>query len=407
MYSLLPSLRVVEASSFVASPTAGLYLAQLGAEVIRLDQIGGGPDFNRWPLSPSGSSLYWEGLNKGKKSVALDLGRQEGRELAQRLATAQGPNSGLFITNYPVNSFLAHDRLTPLRADLVTVRVMGLADGGNALDYTVNCAVGFPQITGPDSLGDEPVNHVMPAWDLLTGAYAAFALLAAEHARRETGQGREIRVPLMDIAIASISNLGMIGEVLSTGADRARYGNQLYGAFGRDFITADGKRLVIMAITPRQWSGLVESLGINDDVVRIENETGVSFARDEGLRFEHRDRLVPLVAEAVAKRKGADLFPEFDARSVCWGPYKGMHEAAHDPALVTENPIFSSIDHVSGLTYPTAGAPVTIPQASRETPVRAPRLGEHTDEVLLEVLRLGSGEVGRLHDAGLVAGAHQ
>ena len=86
MYDLLAGLRAVEISAFVAGPTCGLYLAQMGAEVIRVDAIGGGPDFRRWPLADSGESLYWEGLNKAKKSVALDLARPEGRELAQRLA---------------------------------------------------------------------------------------------------------------------------------------------------------------------------------------------------------------------------------------------------------------------------------------------------------------------------------
>ena len=87
MYRLLAGLRIIEASSFVASPSAGLYLAQMGAEVIRVDSIGGGPDFHRWPKSREGASFYWEGLNKGKKSVALDLSGAEGRELLARLAT--------------------------------------------------------------------------------------------------------------------------------------------------------------------------------------------------------------------------------------------------------------------------------------------------------------------------------
>ena len=90
MYQLLSDLSIVEVSSFVASPTAGLYCAQMGAEVIRIDAIGGGPDFRRWPLSPGGDSLYWEGLNKGKKSIAIDLSSGEGRELAVALATAWG-----------------------------------------------------------------------------------------------------------------------------------------------------------------------------------------------------------------------------------------------------------------------------------------------------------------------------
>ena len=96
-YDLLKGLRVVEGASFIAAPSCGLHLLQMGAEVIRFDPIGGGPDFNRWPLSPGGASLYWEGLNKGKKSIAIDLGRPEGRELAQRLAAAPGETGGLFI----------------------------------------------------------------------------------------------------------------------------------------------------------------------------------------------------------------------------------------------------------------------------------------------------------------------
>lgn len=404
MYDLLSPLRVIEASSFVASPTAGLYLAQMGAEVIRVDQIGGGPDFNRWPKAPeSGASLYWEGLNKGKKSLALDLGRPEGRELLAALATAPGAAAGLFLTNYPVEGFLSHARLAARRGDLITVRIMGKADGGPALDYTVNCALGVPQITGPASLGAEPVNHVLPAWDLLTGAYAAFALLAAERRRRETGEGGEVRIPLSDVGIASLANLGQLAEVLAAGQDRARYGNEVYGAFGRDYLTADGQRLMVMAITPRQWSGLVEALGLSEAVGALEHARGVSFARDEGVRFEHRDALVPLVAAAVGERSAGELSAAFDRLGVCWGPYRRMIEAARDPALVEQNPIFSSIEQPSGLTYPVPGAMATLPQTPRTAARRAPRLGEHGDEVLARVLGLSSGEIGRLHDQGLVA----
>ncbi|MBV9840107.1 MAG: CoA transferase [Sphingomonadaceae bacterium] len=403
MYDLLKPLRVVEASSFVASPSAGLYLAQMGAEVIRVDQIGGGPDFNRWPKNDAGSSLYWEGLNKGKKSVALDLGRPEGRELLAALATAAGEQAGLFVTNYPVEGFLSHDKLAARRADLVTVRIMGQANGGPALDYTVNCALGIPQITGPASLGAQPVNHVLPAWDLLTGAYAAFALLAAERHRRETGRGQEVRIPLSDVGIATIANLGQLAEVLTTGENRARYGNEVYGAFGRDYVTADGERLMVMAITPRQWTGLMKALGIGEAVAAIEAERGVSFARDEGVRFEHRDVLVPLVEAAVARRTAADLGSVFDALGCCWGPYRTMIEAARDPVLVADNPVFSTIEQASGLSYPVPGAMATIPQEERLPPVRAPRLGEHSDAVLAEVLGLTSGAIGKLHDEGLVA----
>ena len=405
MYDLLVGMRVVEASAFVAGPSCGLHLAQLGAEVIRIDQIGGGPDFRRWPLDPnSGASLYWEGLNKTKKSVAIDLSRTEGRELAQRIAAAPGEDAGMFVTNFPVAGFLSYDKLKALRDDLICVRVMGWPDGRPALDYTVNAAIGVPAMTGPPE-HDGPVNHVLPAWDLLTGAYAAFSMVAAERNRRMTRQGREIRIPLSDIAIASLGHLGQIGEVAASGEDRPRLGNEIFGAFGRDFATADGRRLMVVAITPRQWTGLLKVLGLKSDVEALEQERGVSFAKDEGVRFDHRDRLMPLIAAAIATRNAADLGEAFESNAVCWSTYRTLKEALNEDAYFSgDNPVLSKIDHVSGRSYLAAGFAGTSPSDARKPPTPAPRLGADTDEVLADVLHLNSGEIARLHDAGLVAG---
>jgi 2-methylfumaryl-CoA isomerase len=397
VYPLLSHLSIIEASSFVASPTAGLYLAQLGAEVIRVDQIGGGPDFRRWPQAPNGASLYWENLNRAKKSVALDLSRPEGRELLRALAAS----TGQFLTNFPADGFLAHDKLSAKRPDLITVRVMGTADGGPALDYTVNAAVGIPLITGPTELGDAPVNHVLPAWDLLTGAYAAFTMLAAVQHRAATGKGGEYRIPLQDVATGSIANLGMIAEAL-VGEQRPRHGNDVFGAFGRDFMTADGKRLMLMAITPRQWSGLVAVLGIGEAIARIEGERGVSFAADEGLRFTHRDALYPLVEAAVAKRNASELLPELERQGCCFGSYQSIAEAARDPALVTANAMFGEAKNPSGETYPAAGPFLSLPAEPHAAPEPAPILGADTDEVLADKLGLSAGEIGRLRDAEIV-----
>jgi 2-methylfumaryl-CoA isomerase len=395
MYPLLTGLSVIEASSFVASPTAGLYLAQMGAEVIRVDQIGGGPDFNRWPKTREGSSLYWENLNRAKKSVALNLGSAEGRELLQELVR----KTGQFVTNFPVGGFLSHETLATGRADLITVRVMGMADGSPALDYTVNSAVGYPDMTGP---GPAPVNHVLPAWDLLTGAYAAFSMMAALHHRTATGAGQEVRLPLSDIAIATVANLGSLAEVLYTGANRPKLGNSVYGAFGRDFETADGTRLMLMAITPRQWSGLVDVLGIAAEIAAIEAERGVTFARDEGVRFEHRDALYPLVEGRVAAWRYADLKVALDAVGGCYGPYQTMLEAAHDPVLVGNNPIFGRAANPSGFDYPAPGAMATIPQIDRDPPCPAPALGAHSEEVLADRLGLTASMIGGLHAKGIV-----
>lgn len=380
-------------------------MAQMGAEVIRIDQAGGGPDFNRWPLAPGGSrSLYWEGLNKGKKSVALDLSRPEGRELAAAIITAPGDEGGLFVTNYPVAGFLNHDRLAARRADLICLRVMGWPDGRPAVDYTVNAAVGVPMMTGPVDR-PEPVNHVLPAWDLLAGAYGAFCLMAAERARRASGQGREIRLPLSDVALAALGNIGQIAEVQLTGADRSRLGNVLFGAFGRDFATRDGKRLMVVAITPRQWTGLVKILGLDESVAAVEAELGVSFARDESLRFVHRAQLLPLFEAAFARQDAAALTAAFEGVGVCWGPYQGLSEAvATDPYFSADNPVLSGVSHPGG-HYLTPGAAATLPDSARLQPQPSPVLGRDTEEVLATVLRLPGSEIARLHDAGLAVTA--
>ena len=395
MYDLLAGLSVIEASSFVASPTAGLYCAQMGAEVIRVDQIGGGPDFRRWPVTDANDSLYWENLNRAKKSVALDLSRPEGRELLQALVRA----TGQFVTNFPAGGFLSHEALAAERPDLITVRVMGWADGSPALDYTVNNSVGYPMLTGP---GPEPVNHVLPAWDLLTGAYAAFALLAAIQRRSTTGEGGEIRLPLSDVAIGTVANLGGVAEVLYSGANRPRLGNAVYGLFGRDFVTRDGQRTMIVVVTPRQWANLVAALELGEAVASIETARGVSFATDDGLRFDHRDALYPLFERAIASRDQVDLAVAFDAGGIVHSPYRTMYDAVRDPALVADNPIFGAADNPSGFTYPAAGAFATLPQRGRRPPAPAPRNGQHSEEILGDRLSLSSGEIARLIDAGIV-----
>jgi 2-methylfumaryl-CoA isomerase len=396
MYNLLGDLSIIEASSFVASPTAGLYCAQFGAEVIRVDQIGGGPDFRRWPVTDGNDSLYWENLNRAKKSVALDLTRTEGRELLQALVRA----TGQFITNFPVDGFLAHDRLSEGRPDLVTVRVMGWADGAPALDYTINNAVGYPMLTGQ---GPEPVNHVLPAWDLLSGAYAAFAMLAAIRRREQTGAGCEVRVPLSDVAIGSVANLGGIAEVLYSGENRPKLGNAVYGLFGRDFVTRDGVRTMLVVVTHKQWANALRALGVIEAVAAVESIRGVDFATDDGLRYTHRDALYPIFEAAISAYDHAELAALLDAAGIVHSAYRTMLDAAHDDRLVMNNPIFSVFDaNPSGFGYPAAGSFGTIPHMPRSEAQSAPRNGAHSEEILSERLGMSSSEIARLIDSGTV-----
>ena len=189
---------MIEGSAFVAAPLGGMTLAQNGADVIRFDQVGGGLDFNRWPLAADGQSLFWAGLNKGKRSIALDLSSDEGRDLAVALIT----QTGVFLTNFPIRGWLDFEALRGRREDLIVVALTGNADGTSELDYTVNPATGFPWITGPREHAD-PVNHVLPAWDIALGTLSAFGILAAERHRSITGAGQIVRLALSDVAFWS------------------------------------------------------------------------------------------------------------------------------------------------------------------------------------------------------------
>jgi 2-methylfumaryl-CoA isomerase len=405
VYPLLTGLRIIECASFIAAPSCALHLRQLGAEVIRIDPIGGGPDFHRWPVSAKGDSYYWEGLQKGKKSIAIDFSRPEGRQLVTDLITAPGAEAGILVTNLPREGFLAHSKLQQRRADLISVRVMGWSDGGSAVDYTVNAGLGVPFMTGSDANGQQPVNHVLPAWDLITGAYAAFATLAAERDRLRTGRGHEVTLSLSDVALAALGNTGQIAETLASG-DRPRYGNDLFGAFGRDFVTADGVRIMVVAITRRQWTGLLESLQLGTRAAELESRLGVSFERDEGQRFIHRDALFPLFEQAIGALSHEQVRARFDAAGVCWNDYRTLSQSLReDPRLSLASPLFTELDHPSGERYPAPGPAAMFANLRRDPGVRAPRLGEHTDEVLAQVLSLGAAKVGELHDRKLVAGA--
>ncbi len=396
-------MRVIESSAFIAAPLAGLTLAQYGADVIRVDMIGGGIDYGRLPLAPSGRSLYWTGLNKGKRSIAIDLRRPEGRQLVRDLVTGGGGSDdrgGILLTNI-ATPWLAHETLAERRADVISCTIEGNPDGTTAVDYTVNCATGYPAITGP---AGAPVNHVLPAWDVACAFQAAMAVTAAVSRRRQTGQGAALRLALTDIAFTTLSHLGVIGEAEILGTDRPAIGNHIYGAFGRDFATGDGARVMVAGISAAQWSGLVEACGIGEDVAALERRIGLD-CRREADRYEARDAIAALVEPWCAARTLAEIGGIFDRHRVCWGPYRTARELlAADARLGDGNPVWEQVETPGIGRQRAAGAAVRAGGEPRTATSPAPHLGQHTDEVLLDLLGLGPAAIGKLHDDKIVAG---
>ncbi|MFN3576448.1 MAG: CoA transferase [Tabrizicola sp.] len=400
MTAPLSGMRVIESSAFVAAPLAGMTLAQMGAEVIRVDRLQGGLDAARWPVTESGASLFWAGMNKGKRSVAIDLSAPEGVELMAALITAPGPGAGLFLTNLRGKGPLDYPALSARRPDLIMVSLIGTRRGEPAVDYTINPSLGFPLATGPAGM-TEPVGHVLPAWDCITGQMLVGTLLAAERHRLRTGEGQLAELALKDVAAAMLGHLGIIAEVQVNGVDRPRHGNALYGAYGQDFLCADGQRIMVVGLTDRQWRGLVKVTGIGPALeaegLRLEGE---------GDRWHARDRITAHLAPWFAARTGAEVARLFDAAGLTWGPYRSFAGAvAEDPDLSEDNPMFARIEQPGIGPYLMPGSPVAWSGFQRRPPSPAPRLGQDSEAVLAEVLGLGSGQIGALIDRGIVAQA--
>ncbi|MEU0494300.1 CoA transferase [Mycobacterium sp. NPDC006124] len=391
----LAGVRIVEISSFVAVPLAGMTLAQLGAEVIRVDPVGGAADYRRWPLTADGESIYWAGLNKGKLSAAMDGRSPEGRELITRLIV----DAGVLITNAVGRQWHSYDTLVELRPDLIHVEVSGRVDGGTGVDYTVNAGLGFPAVTGPPGLAD-PVNHVLPAWDVTCGLYVALAVTTALRHRDATGAGQRVGVALENVALATAGNLSFLTEAMVNGVDRDRIGNSIYGQYGQAFVSADGVSFMVVALTGRHFRDLTEMTATTNAVAALGNAIGADFT-DEGQRYRHRDALTGLFTVWFTERTAEEVAAALSATSILWERYRTFAEAVADPK-VTDNPMFSPLDQPRIGEYLAPGLPLAVDGRHRPA-VPAPRLGDHTADLLRERLGLADADVARLTDAGTVA----
>ena len=397
---VLRGLRIVEACAFVAAPLGGMTLAQFGADVIRIDPPGGGLDYRRWPVTEDNTSLFWCGLNKGKRSVVIDIAKPEGRELAMDLICAPGPDAGMLLTNFPPRGFLSYEDLSARRADLIQLTLSGDRHGGSAVDYTVNARMGFPYLTGSGDAG-EAINHVLPAWDMGTGYMAALGLLAAERHRRMTGQGQHIRLALEDVALSMLGNLGFIAEA-ERGQRRERIGNDLFGAYGRDFATGDGERVMVVGLTAKQWRALCQATGLGPAMDQLAQRLGLDLAL-EGNRFKARAQIGALVGGWIAARTADEVGSAFDEHGVCWSRYQTVMQLVQsDPDCSPANPMFTVIDQPGVGRTLAPGLPLQFSGLERVPAQPAPRLGQHTEEVLAEVLGMASATFGRLADRGVV-----
>jgi len=401
---ILSGMRIVEGSAFIAAPLGGMTLAQMGADVIRFDNIGGGIDAKRAPLTKDGNSIYWAGWNKGKRSIMIDLHADQGRELVSELITAPGKDNGLFLTNLPMRGWLEYETLRLRRDDIIAISVVGSSDGRSAVDYTVNAATGFPYINGSSS-NKSPLNNPLPVWDMLAGNAAATGLLAAERYRSRTQKGQLIHLALTDIAFNAVANSGITAEIQINGNERTNNGNDIYGAYGHDFETADGRRVMVVAITNRMWGKLLEATNLNMTFNEFSKKKNIDLANEQ-VRYDWRKQITKILAPWFQKYKLNEIATKLTEHGVCWETFQTFSQMiAEDPRFSEKNAMFEKLYQPGIGSYLAPGSPLNF-TAHERLPVRpAPILGQHTNEILADVLGLPDHTIAKLHDDGIVADA--
>jgi 2-methylfumaryl-CoA isomerase len=391
----LTGVSVVEVSSFVAAPLCGMTLSQLGAQVIRVDPIGGASDTQRWPLTADGTSIYWTGLNKGKRSATIDLRSPDGQELVRRLILE---GDGIVVTN-AVLPWLNYDALAAKRSDVVHVQLLGRGDGSTGVDYTVNAGIGYPLVTGPANHAG-PINHVLPAWDVCCGLYAALAVVAAVRRRDQTGEGARITLALEDVALATAGNLGLLTEPQVIGTQRERLGNAIYGQYGQDFSSGDGVAFMVVLLTGRHFRDLVDVTGTGAAVAALADALGADF-NAEGDRYRHRAVLSGLFATWFGDHTAEEVTAALSGTTVLFERYRTFAQVVEDPK-VTANPLFSTL-HQPGLGDYMAPAIPTAFDGVHPANAPAPALGQDTADVLIENLGLTAADIERLASAKTIA----
>ena len=390
----LAGVRVADLSRVLAGPYCTMVLADLGADVVKVERPEGGDETRSWgPPFAGGEAAYYLSVNRRKRSCAVDLSEPEGRELALELCAA----ADVVVENFKAGGAerlgVGYERVRERNATVVYCSITGFGServptGRPGYDFVAQAESGLMSITGPE---DGPPYQVGVALvDVLAGLHAAAAVLAALHG----GEGARIEVPLLDSGLAGLVNVAQ--NALVTGREPERQGNAHPNIVPyQDFATSSG-RVAVAAANDGLFRALCSVLGL--DELRSDDR----FATNAG-RVQHRGELVPLLAERFRERSADAWLAELEAAGVPAGKVRSVPDAlaaaadAGRPATVTvEHPTAGPLELVASPIWGAGRAAASSP----------PLLGEHTAEVLRELGR-SPDEIEALAERGAIALADQ
>ena len=403
----LSGLRVLDFSRILAGPWAAQTMADLGAEVIKIERPGTGDDTRQWGppfiVAKDGSetpdAAYFHCANRGKKSITLDLASAKGQDIARALAG----RSDILLENYKRGGLsrygLGYEDLRAVNPGLVYCSITGFGQTGPysdraGYDFLIQAMGGLMSITGErdDLPGGGPQKVGVAVTDVLTGLYTAIAALAAVRERGKTGQGKHIDMALFDVAVASTANQAM--NYLATGEAPVRMGNAHPNVVPyQTFRTAD--RYVVVAVGNDSQFGRFCEAGGRPDLAADER-----FKTNAG-RIEHRDALIPAVSEMMLSRTQDEWIAALEAVGVPCGPINDLDQIFADPQAVARG-LRMELPHSEAGSVPGVANPIRYVGEPHDYPGGAPVLGEHTGEVLTGLLGMDEDEIGALRADGIV-----
>ena len=397
----LSGIRVLDLSRVLAGPWATQLLADLGAEVIKVEQPGAGDDTRHWgpPWHEHGDervAAYFLAANRGKQSVAIDFSTPDGAALVRRMAA----DADVVVENFKVGGLrkfgLDADSLRSANPRLIYASITGFGQDGPyapraGYDYIIQGMGGLMSLTGlPDSEpGGGPVRVGVAVADLTTGMYTASAILAALYRREQTGEGATIDMALFDTQLAMLAN--QASNAMVSGRDPGRQGAGHPNIVPYQPFAAADQPVIVAVGNDRQFARLAAILGHPEWV------SDARFATNSA-RVAERDVLVPMIAEIMARRPAAEWLAEFEPAGIPAGPINSVSEALSDPQAVHRGARIRGGGGALG-EVPMVGCPIRLDGERIDAPLPPPALGEHGD-LLSEWL--DSAELARLRAAGIV-----
>ncbi|ALJ37759.1 CoA transferase [Azospirillum brasilense] len=396
----LSHVRVLELSRVLAGPWAAQTLADLGADVIKVERPGAGDDTRAWgPPWAGEESAYFLSTNRGKRSITIDFERPEGQELVRKLAA----QADVVIENFKVGGLvkygLDYDSLKAVNPGLVYCSITGFGQDGPyakraGYDFMIQGMGGLMSITGqPDAeAGGGPVKVGVAVTDVFTGLYATIGVLGALAHRDRTGEGQWVNLALLDVQVAVLANQAM--NYLVGGKAPQRLGNAHPNIVPyQAFATLDG-HIILSVGNDGQFAKFCQVAG------RPELAQDPRYATNPA-RVANRKELVPILELLLEQRTSRDWLSALEAVGVPCGPINDVSQVFADPHVQARH-IHQDLPHPTAGTVPTVASPIRYSATPIEHTVAPPTLGQHTDAVLEQALGLCAADIAALREKGVV-----